>query len=86
MARPKKKTIEELHPEAFQAVRNIRLLKAVYHTTDQRMADAAGISLRTLSSRKAAPWEFTIGELQSIAGLWEMSALDLFKQLSVAEV
>lgn len=86
MARTKKKTIEEIYPEAFQALRNINLLKSVYQTSNQRLADAAGISLRTLGSRKAAPWTFTIGELQNIANVWELNATDLFGELKLVGV
>lgn len=85
MARPKRKTIEEIHPAAFVALRNIDLLKAMYQTTNQQLADAAGISLRTLVSRRTAPWTFTIGELQSIAGVWELQATDLFKKITFGD-
>lgn len=86
MARPKKKTIEELHPAAFQALRNINLLKAVYKTTNKQLAEAAGVSLKTMDNRRAAPWTFTIGELQSIAGVWELTATDLLKELTLTGV
>lgn len=85
MARPKRKTIEELHPAAFVALNNIDLLKAAYKTTNQQLADAAGISLRTLVSRRMAPWTFTIGELQSIARVWNFDANDLFKKIHLGD-
>lgn len=69
MAKRGRKTIEEIHPAAYMALRNIKMLKAAYGTTDERLAEAAGISTRTLISRKNAPWTFTIGELRDIASV-----------------
>ena len=77
MAKRGRKTIEEIHPAAFLALRNIMMLKAAYKTTDDRLATAAGISKRTLISRKNAPWTFTLGELRDIANVWELSVKDL---------
>lgn len=83
MAKRGRKTIEEIHPAAFKALANIKLLKAAYGTTDKRLAEAAGITVRTLINRKNAPWTFTIGELRDIAGVWELTANDLISDLEV---
>lgn len=83
MAKRGRKTIEEIHPAAFKALANIKLLKAAYGTTDKRLAEAAGITVRTLANRKAAPWTFTIGELRDIAGVWELTANDLISDLTI---
>ena len=65
------------------ALRNIKMLKAAYGTTDERLAEAAGISKRTLISRKNAPWTFTIGELRDIASVWELTVNDLMSELRI---
>lgn len=83
MAKRGRKTIEEIHPAAYMALRNIKMLKAMYGTTDDRLAEAAGISKRTLISRKNAPWTFTIGELRDIASVWELSVNDLVNELRI---
>lgn len=83
MAKRGRKTIEEIHPAAYMALRNIKKLKAAYGTTDERLAEAAGISKRTLISRKNAPWTFTIGELRDIASVWELTVNDLMSELRI---
>lgn len=83
MAKRGRKTIEEIHPAAYMALRNIKMLKAAYGTTDERLAEAAGISKRTLISRKNAPWTFTIGELRDIASVWELTVNDLMSELRI---
>ncbi len=83
MAKRGRKTIEEIHPAAFKALANIRFLKGVYGTTDEVLAKAAGITVRTLINRKNAPWTFTIGELRDIANVWEMSVNDLVSDLKI---
>lgn len=83
MAKRGRKTIEEIHPAAFLALRNIQKLKGIYGTTDDRLAEAAGISKRTLINRKNAPWTFTIGELRDIANVWELSVNDLMSELRI---
>ena len=83
MAKRGRKTIEEIHPAAFRALANIRLLKAAYGTTDETIARAAGMTVRTLVNRKNAPWTFTIGELRDIANVWELTVNDLMSELRI---
>ena len=83
MAKRGRKTIEEILTAAYTALRNINRLKGMYGTTDDRLAEAAGISKRTLISRKNAPWTFTIGELRDIASVWELSVNDLVSELRI---
>lgn len=83
MAKRGRKTIEEIHPAAFKALSNIRMLKAMYGTTDETIARAAGMTVRTLINRKNAPWTFTIGELRDIANVWELSVNDLVSELRI---
>lgn len=83
MAKRGRKTIEEIHPAAFLALKNIRMLKGIYGTTDAQLAQAAGMTVRTLINRKNAPWTFTIGELRDIANVWELSVNDLMSELSI---
>lgn len=83
MAKRGRKTIEEIHPAAFLALKNIRMLKGIYGTTDAQLAQAAGITVRTLINRKNAPWTFTIGELRDIANVWELSVNDLMSELRI---
>lgn len=83
MAKRGRKTIEEIHPAAFLALRNIRMLKGIYGTTDAQLAQAAGMTVRTLINRKNAPWTFTIGELRDIANVWELSVNDLMSELRI---
>lgn len=83
MAKRGRKTIEEIHPAAFLALKNIRILKGIYGTTDAQLAQAAGMTVRTLINRKNAPWTFTIGELRDIANVWELSVNDLMSELRI---
>lgn len=83
MAKRGRKTIEEIHPAAFLALRNIRMLKGIYGTTDAQLAQAAGMTVRTLINRKNAPWTFTIGELRDIANVWELTVNDLMSELRI---
>ena len=83
MAKRGRKTIEEIHPAAFLALKNIRMLKGIYGTTDVQLAQAAGMTVRTLINRKNAPWTFTIGELRDIANVWELSVNDLMSELRI---
>ena len=83
MAKRGRKTIEEIHPAAFLALKNIRMLKGIYGTTDAQLAQAAGMTVRTLINRKNAPWTFTIGELRDIANVWELSVNDLMSELRI---
>lgn len=83
MAKRGRKTIEEIHPAAFLALKNIQMLKAAYGTTDAQLAQAAGMTVRTLINRKNAPWTFTIGELRDIANVWELSVNDLMSELRI---
>ena len=83
MAKRGRKTIEEIHPAAFLALKNIRMLKGIYGTTDAQLAQAAGMTVRTLINRKSAPWTFTIGELRDIANVWELSVNDLMSELRI---
>lgn len=83
MAKRGRKTIEEIHPAAFLALKNIRILKGIYGTTDAQLAQAAGMTVRTLINRKNAPWTFTIGELRDIANVWELSVNDLVSELQI---
>jgi transcriptional regulator with XRE-family HTH domain len=83
MAKRGRKTIEEIHPAAFLALKNIRMLKGIYGTTDAQLAEAAGMTVRTLINRKNAPWTFTIGELRDIANVWELSVNDLMSELRI---
>lgn len=85
MAKRVRKTIEEIHPAAFRALANIRMLKAVYGTSDDTLAAAAGISKRTLINRKNAPWTFTVGELRDIANIWELTVNDLVSELRIGQ-
>lgn len=84
MAKRGRKTIEEIHPAAFLALKNIRMLKGIYGTTDAQLAQAAGMTVRTLINRKNAPWTFTIGELRDIANVWELSVNDLMSELRIS--
>lgn len=84
MAKRGRKTIEEIHPAAFLALKNIRMLKGIYGTTDAQLAQAAGMTVRTLTNRKNAPWTFTIGELRDIANVWELSVNDLMSELRIS--
>lgn len=84
MAKRGRKTIEEIHPAAFLALKNIRILKGIYGTTDAQLAQAAGMTVRTLINRKNAPWTFTIGELRDIANVWELSVNDLMSELRIS--
>lgn len=83
MAKRGRKTIEEIHPAAFLALKNIRMLKGIYGTTDAQLAEAAGMTVRTLINRKNAPWTFTIGELRDIASVWELTVNDLVSELKI---
>lgn len=83
MAKRGRKSIEEIHPAAFLALKNIRMLKGIYGTTDAQLAQAAGMTVRTLINRKNAPWTFTIGELRDIANVWELSVNDLMSELRI---
>lgn len=83
MAKRGRKTIEEIHPAAFLALKNIRMLKGIYGTTDAQLAQAAGMTVRTLINRKNAPWTFTIGELRDIANVWELTVNDLMSELRI---
>lgn len=83
MAKRGRKTIEEIHPAAFLALKNIRMLKGIYGTTDAQLAQAAGMTVRTLINRKNAPWTFTIGELRDISNVWELSVNDLMSELRI---
>jgi hypothetical protein len=83
MAKRGRKTIEEIHPAAFLALKNIRMLKGIYGTTDAKLAEAAGMTVRTLINRKNAPWTFTIGELRDIASVWELTVNDLVSELKI---
>ena len=83
MAKRGRKTIEEIHPAAFLALKNIRMLKGIYGTTDAQLAEAAGMTVRTLINRKNAPWTFTIGELRDIANVWELTVNDLMSELRI---
>jgi transcriptional regulator with XRE-family HTH domain len=83
MAKRGRKTIEEIHPAAFLALKNIRMLKGIYGTTDAQLAQAAGMTVRTLINRKNAPRTFTIGELRDIANVWELSVNDLMSELRI---
>jgi hypothetical protein len=84
MAKRGRKTIEEIHPAAFLALKNIRILKGIYGTTDAQLAQAAGMTVRTLINRKNAPWTFTIGELRDIANVWELTVNDLMSELRIS--
>ena len=84
MAKRGRKTIEEIHPAAFLALKNIRMLKGIYGTTDAQLAQAAGMTVRTLINRKSAPWTFTIGELRDIANVWELTVNDLMSELRIS--
>jgi hypothetical protein len=84
MAKRGRKTIEEIHPAAFLALKNIRILKGIYGTTDAQLAHAAGMTVRTLINRKNAPWTFTIGELRDIANVWELTVNDLMSELRIS--
>jgi hypothetical protein len=84
MAKRGRKTIEEIHPAAFLALKNIRMLKGIYGTTDAQLAQAAGMTVRTLINRKNAPWTFTIGELRDIANVWELTVNDLMSELRIS--
>jgi hypothetical protein len=59
------------------------MLKGIYGTTDAQLAEAAGMTVRTLINRKNAPWTFTIGELRDIANVWELSVNDLMSELRI---
>ena len=84
MAKRGRKTIEEIHPAAFLALKNIRMLKGIYGPTDAQLAQAAGMPVRTLINRKSAPWTFTIGELRDIANVWELTVNDLMSELRIS--
>ena len=48
------------------------------------LAQAAGMTVRTLINRKSAPWTFTIGELRDIANVWELTVNDLMSELRIS--
>lgn len=86
MAKRGRKTIEEIHPAAFLALKNIRMLKGIYGTTDAQLAQAAGISKRTLYNRIKTPWLFNYKEIGSIAAIWGLSYDEINKELKIVGV
>lgn len=86
MAKRGRKTLDEKYPNAYKALSNMRLLQAVYGTTNEQLAKAAGISTRTLYNRRKTPWLFNYKEIGSIAAIWGLSYDEINKELEILGV
>lgn len=78
----KKRTVEDLYPEAFLAIRNIDALCGFYKITDDEICEALGKSRDTLSRRRKEPWKLNEGEKKVIANLLHTTVQALYTDMS----
>ena len=68
-----RKSDTKKHEEARLIAVNIGYMQTVRRTTDERCALACGFSEQTFRRRMKSPEEFTWGEIQSLASLFNCS-------------
>ena len=78
----KKRTVEDLYPEAFLALKNIDALCRFYKITDGEICEALGKSKDTLCQRRKEPWKLNEGEKKRIANLLHTTVQALYTDMS----
>lgn len=75
-----RKKIEEIYPEAFLLLHNIRNFCRRYGITDKELCVALGTSQSTFIRRKRMPWNFTTAEVSTIAKALHVSVATLYTE------
>ncbi len=67
MTKKKRKSVEDMFPEAFTVRNNIEMLSKMQGVTEMELAEAVGTSRETLRRRRKQPWKYTEYEKKIIA-------------------
>ena len=75
MRQTTKQKAEQCNKLAF----NIEVLRIMRGTTPERCATAMGVSVSTFYRKRSNPQDFTFGDLQALANLWNTTVPHLLE-------